>query len=98
MWVKNHGGKKDDVSVLKDHIELLIHSNNEEHYDNVYANISVQWSKAFFDYFEKKLSQDIKRHACKFITNKFEAFKDGITCTNNIAESFNKMVKAWNEW
>jgi len=89
-WIKNQGNyKKDDVIVLKHHVQLLLNSETEKEFNIILSEVSVKWSKEFLDYFNNRLREDITQHSAKFITSKYLCSKD-CSATNNDSESFNK--------
>ncbi|KAL8183735.1 UNVERIFIED_CONTAM: hypothetical protein K2H54_050376 [Gekko kuhli] len=93
MWVKNHGGKKDDVKVLMDNVTQLLNSPSMKQYQEKYGEYSVLWGQPFEDYFDREFKNYIPKYAAKFHTQKFAAFRNDITATNNISESMNKKKK-----
>lgn len=95
-WVKGHGGKRDDVQVLKDHVEQLIDSTSPGEFEARYHAFAQGWSEDFLCYFDQHLKSDIFENTAAFYKKLFVAFKDK-TPTNNISESMNKMIKNQNE-
>ena len=98
MWVKNQGGRKDDLIVLKDNVTQLLNSSSKKQYQKRYGEYSVLWSQSFKEYFDKELNDCIPKYAAKFHTQHFAAFRNDITATNNISESMNKLIKDEMEW
>ncbi|XP_042316660.1 uncharacterized protein LOC121927141 [Sceloporus undulatus] len=98
MWVKAHGGKKDDLIVLTDNVTQLLKSSSNEQYQKRYGEYSVLWSQPFKEFFDKELKDCIPKYAAKFHIEKFAAFRSDQTATNNISESMNKMIKDEMDW
>lgn len=97
-WIRKHGGKKDDLKVLKDNITQLIDSGSLSVFDSLYHLFRRKWSKEFRNYFDKQLKDCISKYSAKFVTSKFAAFVNDQNATNNISESFNTVIKKQNEW
>ncbi|KAM4031925.1 uncharacterized protein ACNLHF_019310 [Anomaloglossus baeobatrachus] len=98
LWIRNHGGKKDDIKVLRDHMIQLITSNSIEDYNQKYEHYSETWSSAFKIYFDHQFKTALPEHSTDFFTKQFAVFRKDCTATNNISESFNKMVKEQTDW
>ncbi len=96
-WVKGHGGKREDVKVLKDHVEQLIDSTTPGEFEARYHAFAQGWPEDFLCYFDQHLKSDIFENTAAFYTKQFVAFKDKTT-TNNMSESMNRMIKNQNEW
>ena len=55
QWVKDHGGKSDDIIVLKDCIKKLINCETEQEFDFLYEKYAADWSQEFKLYVERYL-------------------------------------------
>ncbi len=71
-----HGGKRDDVKVLKDHVEQLIDSTSPSEFEARYHAFAQGWSEEFLCYFDQHLKSDIFENTAAFYTKQFTAFKD----------------------
>lgn len=86
---------------MKDHIERPLDCETKEIFLDTYEDLRKTWTQGFLSYFDNILKDDMIHHACKFVTSVFPAFAGDITATNNISESFNRILKEeanWKEW
>lgn len=97
-WIRKHGGKKDDIKVLKDHIDILTNAQTPTQFEGILQKLVPLWSIPFQEYFKKNLRTDIEEHSSRIVTDKFAVFRKYATATNNISESFNKVLKEINEF
>ena len=97
FWVKRAGGKKDDIKVLKDHIEQLRNAESKEEWVIKYEQFRILWSESFSNYFEKYLHEPMFQFSSRFYTKQFHAFKNK-TSTNNVSESMNRILKDATDW
>ena len=76
-------------------------STSEDEFYSNWDKLHIYWTQGFLDYVQSSLKDDIVNHACRYTTSRFPAFHGTKTATNNISESFNKILKEetkWKEW
>ena len=67
---------------------------NEDFYE-LRHTLSRNWSSGFLAYFRSYIETDALFHGCRFNAIKFSAFRGNVSCTNNISESLNRVLKEW---
>ncbi|RWS22943.1 uncharacterized protein B4U80_13462, partial [Leptotrombidium deliense] len=97
-FLKTVGGKKDDFAAYIQTINDFFDSDSIAELKEKYEEERKKWSQSFINYFDKNLLSDIRSHCCKFTKKRYAAFASDNRATNNISESFNKLVKEANDW
>ena len=97
-WVKNHGGKKDDILVLPSDFRFLIRSKSYNEYQNNLNNMMIRWPQAFITYFLEHIHPEIDKYGLWTM----EAWNYPVTqnsiLTSNQCEAINRMNAEQQEW
>ena len=98
FWLLNHGSTAKDRQVYRDHLNDILKSETEEDFDQTIEEHSRAWSEPFLTYFNTYLKKSIKEHASAWILISLELYNPSSGITNNVAESFNKVLKEIQDW
>ena len=53
----------DDITVYMDDFKKLLMCPSEEDFDTMLRELSINWSEAYLQYFEKHIERDVKQFA-----------------------------------
>jgi len=98
MWVKRSGGNADDENFYATSVRRLLTAGSEEDYSKLVAEYSECWSPAFGEYYEETLKPAVLASAEFCIRTLDVATFPYIGVTNNVSESFNRVLKDFQNW
>lgn len=97
-WLISYDRSSEEKSTRINEFFRLIKQNTEENYSALKESLSEDWDNEFKKYFETCLNNAILNHSGRWII-----YPTGLYCplsgiTTNAAESFNNVLKMWNNW
>ena len=98
FWLQQKRVSSDNITVYMDDLKKLLMCPSEEDFDTMLRELSINWSEAYLQYFEKCIERDVKQFASPWYLKQFNLFDENSGITNNISESFNVVLKRLHNW
>ena len=97
-WVADHGGTKDDKSVMKSDFRYLIRSDSLDHFHQRLSRVIARWSQPFVQYFMGHIAPEIEKFALWTVKKwDFPTTEDSIV-TSNQCEHVNRLAAEQQDW
>ena len=97
-WVRSSGGGHEDENFYAYCIRELLTVSDSTNYQSKLTELQSRWSPAFVDYYSSSLDAAVQSSA-EFVTRHLGvAAKPYIGITNNVSESFNHVLKDFQNW
>ena len=97
-WVKNHGGKKDDILVLPSDFRYLIRCKSMNEYQTELNSMMIRWPQPFITYFIQHIHPEIEKFALWTMKAwNFPVTEDSVL-TSNQCEAINRMNAEQQDW
>ena len=98
FWLRKHGSTTEEWQVYREHLNDILRSETEEEFNQIIAEHSQAWPEEFLTYFNIHLKKSIQEHASAWILISLDLYNPNSGITNNVAESFNKVLKEIQKW
>ena len=97
-WVADHGGTKDDKSVMKSDFRYLIRSDSLDHFHQRLSRVIARWSQPFVQYFMGHIAPEIEKFALWTVKKwDFPTTEESIV-TSNQCEHINRLAAEQQNW
>jgi len=98
MWVKKAGGAVEDENFYSTCVRRLLTAESRDRYSELQAEYADRWSPSFTEYFRDSVEAGILASAEFAIRNLDIASLPYVGVTNNVSESFNRVLKDFQNW
>jgi len=98
MWVKKAGGTVEDENFYSTCVRRLLTAESRQSYNELQAECADRWSPAFTSYFRDSVEAGILASAEFAIRDLDIASLPYVGVTNNVSESFNRVLKDFQNW
>ena len=67
-------------------------------FDTLYDDMSLTWTHAYLEYFNREIEPSIKNHPGRWSLEKLNMYNPFSGISNNVSESINRVLKSLTSW